>query len=253
MPKSTIALLPILVIIVATVSAADAPRSAFDRVAVGPIVVYAIDDLTGGQQQNADAVTTLVRDTIDPNAWKGEWRAAALRATPHCLTVKANSTIQREVAGLLRQVREQRNLFVRVDYQLISASADAEHLADGVISNALQHPAIKAGIRIVGPSEATIANGSEATLVDGTDLSLPTIAVTAVVGADRRAVTLNVSVKDPVTLQNTSKPIVFAMGLNDSAGVSIPTGSGTAWLVVQPQLVERHWTPLGTAQMIDRE
>ena len=245
-----VALLALVAVVVVSASAADAPRSPFDHVASGEIVVYPIDDLTGGQQQLPERLTGLIQDTVESDSWKGEGRTAALRSTPQRLTVKAPTTVQDSVAQLLHQLRQVRNLFVRMDYQLVSTVKEIDN--SKVITHSEQSSALNKSNRIVGLSAAVLENGNETILIDGTDLNIPTITATATVSADRTAVTIAVSANDPVTMKESAKAVRFSLSVNDSADVPIPTPSGTVWLILKPQLVESRWTPIGTAQLIDR-
>jgi hypothetical protein len=227
--------------------------SPFDHVATGSIVVYNIADLTEGRQEMADTLAATIRSVCGKDVWAGVWAAAALTDSPRLITVKGTDDIQKAVKEILHRVREARNLYVNLEYQIVSADAPGDLGAKITLADPLNKPGFHVTGHILSSSQVIIPNGGSDILIDSVASTLPRIIATTTVSADHKTVDVQLGIVPADSADAASKPIGLSMPFDLSAGVQINTKTPGEWLIIKAQPVERHWTPIGMEPLIDRD
>lgn len=110
---------------------------------------------------------------------------------------------------------------------------------------------------VLDESHAIIRNGRATLLTDAVAAALPRIIATAVITADKKAATMELLTDDNSSAATapTSRPspLIFTLPFDLSAGIALHTAAGDQWLILKAQPIERHWTPLGIENLIERE
>jgi hypothetical protein len=212
-------------------SGGDAPKATLASIP-GRFTIYNIADLTRGNRDMADQIGNLVRSTVTPDAWD---KTAVMRVAPTQITAKYSDQCPDEMRGdidaLLEQLRESRNLYVKIEYRLVVSdqvpkNADPDGFATGVSENHLEH-----GREVVSNSEITIPNGEEGKLWDGADLNLPTISACPAISADRKAVTI--VIYDSSKPDYRHKPVAYSVPDGQTVAVRINDPVAHEWLIVR--------------------
>lgn len=257
--------------------AATRPDRAFEKVPGGVFAVYAIDDMTAGHVENADLIDKLIRQTIAVDRWTtANGTGAAMRTTPERLTVKAAEDVHRQIATLLKVLRQGRNLFVQVDYQIIDsagldpktpilqlfgekprlridtpasdrvrAKAGLPKAPDVAIPKQNLFAVIDPGVlpadarTVLTASQVTILNGDDATWIDGVGLALPTVNATATLSADRKYATIALTI---INEDGQSTKVVKSAACDSTAAVPL-NAARTRWLLFTPTCVRSQIHP----------
>jgi hypothetical protein len=227
--------------------------SPFDHVSTGTFAVYNIADLTDGRQGIADALGATIRNVCGKDAWAGVWAGAAMTVSPRLITVKSTEDIHKTVNEFLHRVRAVKNLYVNLDYELVTVDAKGDLAQKITLADPLAAPGFHVTGRLVDSSQVIIANGGTDILIDSVAATLPKIIATPTVAADRKTVSIQLVITPPDSADAAGKPVTFSMPLDLSAGVQIDTKTAGQWLIIKAQAVERHWTPAGIGELIDRD
>jgi hypothetical protein len=135
----------------------------------------------------------------------------------------------------------------------VTADATGDLAQKITLADPLAAPGFHVTGHLVNNSEAIIPNAGTEILIDSVTATLPRIIATPTVAADRKTVSIQLVITPADSADAAGKPITFSMPLGLSAGVQINNKTAGQWLIIKAQAIERHWTPAGIGELIDRD
>jgi hypothetical protein len=227
------------------VRAADAPSGLFAAVPVGRIIVLNIGDLTHGSDKLAGEVARIIQN-FDPAAWKGNFKAAAMRVSPNQITLKASDEICNYSQKVVESIRIARTLSCEIQYRLVTNdNALSASTRPAVLVNDIAKSFEHAG-ELISPSTIILRSGEPGTLLDGTDLSLPTLSLSATASPDHRQIVLSItdSSQVPSSTQRIPQTMTFPLANGQSAAIRVGDTADHQWLLLNVALVQQQKVPV---------